>query len=389
MLRTLATVLALGGCSFSVGAAGPGDASDGPTDTSDGPTDAAPSACKAVEVSAMSAHTCARMENGDVWCWGINGKGEVGIPAQVAACALAIPCNPTPKKLALPSITKLGVAEEHSCAIAGAQTYCWGRNSENQFGDGTGTDTPTPTLIAQRANATQITGGLTFGCSLHGAAVRCSGANTSGEVGDASFTARPMPVTTVPSGTQAIESGYFHACALEGSFLYCWGGNTSGQAGPPAGPSLGSPRIVSGVATVSAVALGYAHTCVALVAGDLRCWGDNASGQLGVGDMLPHSNVITTPLVTGIVEVAAGAQHTCARTPAGTVYCWGERYSSTPAQVTLPLPAISIAAGSYHDCFVLNDGSVHCLGTNSYGQLGQGTHSTATTTTAARVTLCP
>lgn len=390
MTRTLAVALLLGGCSFRVGASGPGDAPrDDGIDGIDGPTDGPPaSPCKAVEVSAMSAHTCARMENGDVWCWGINGNGEVGTPAQVSNCMSNIECNPKPTKVAMPPATRLGVAEEHTCAIAGAQTYCWGRNEENQFGDGTATNAAAPTLVTQRANASQITGGLTFGCSLHGALVKCSGRNDNGEVGDATFTARPMPVTTVPSGTQAIKAGYFHVCALEGGFLYCWGVNSAGQASPPAGLNIGSPRIVSGVATVAAVALGYAHTCVALNAGDLRCWGDNSSGQLGVGDALPRPNMIVTPLLTGIVELAAGAEHTCARTPAGTVYCWGELYASTPTQVTLPLPAISIAAGSYHDCFVLTDGSVHCVGLNTYGQLGR-TLLTPSTSTAVPVTLCP
>jgi alpha-tubulin suppressor-like RCC1 family protein len=389
VVRTLVAALMLAGCSFSVGGSGPIDAPEQPGDTSDGPIDGPSvlSACKAVEVSAMSAHNCARMENGDVWCWGINGNGEVGVPFQLR-CGANIKCNPTPNRIAMPPATRLGVAEEHSCAIAGPQTFCWGRNTENQLGDGTAQSYGSPTMIAQRANATQIGGGLVFGCSLHGTAVRCSGGNLQGEVGDATSMARATPVNTVPSGTSAITTGYSHSCAIEGSFLYCWGWNMYGQIDSQPGANALSPRIVQGVSTVVAAAAGYGHTCAALMAGDLRCWGDNDAGQLGVGDKLPHPNVIAVPQVTGIVQLSAGADHTCARTPAGTVYCWGEQYTATPAQVTLPRPAVSIASGSYHDCFALDDGSVYCVGMNPYGQLGQPL-STSSITTPARVTLCP
>ena len=56
------SLVAAGGCSFSTPASvvAPIDATDGPADGRDGPTDGPPadaSPCRAVEVSAMSAHT--------------------------------------------------------------------------------------------------------------------------------------------------------------------------------------------------------------------------------------------------------------------------------------------------------------------------------------------
>ncbi len=391
MVPRLVILLAAGGCTFHVGATGAGDAADAPPgdarDAADGsPGDASP--CRAVEVSAMSAHSCARMETGDVWCWGINKRGEVGRPSQTA-CNGAAPCNPMPEKLALPPATRLGVAEEHSCVITGTGVQCWGGNVQHQFGNGTGVDTAAPIIVTQRAGATQIGGGLSYGCSLHGTAVKCSGDNANGEVGDNSSAQRPTPVTTVPSGVDAIATGYHHVCAIEGGFLYCWGDNGVGEVDSHPGADAKLPRIVMNIATVKTAALGIGHTCVALAAGDLRCWGDNAAGQLGVGDTVPHPDQIATPVLTGIVELSAGANHTCARTPAGSVYCWGERYGSIPVAITLPRPAISIASGSYHDCFALADGSVDCLGWNAYGQLGLGTAFSTVSVTVSQVKLCP
>lgn len=334
----------------------------------------------------MSAHTCARMENGDVWCWGINGSSQVGRPVETTCSGLS--CNPTPGKVALPPVTKLGVAEEHACAIAGASVYCWGRNTENQFGDGLGANSATPVLVAQRAGASSIGGGLYYGCSLHGGAVRCSGNNLNGEVGDPLRSAHGTPFTAVSSGTAALTSGYAHVCTVQSGFVYCWGANFSGQVETHPGANVYTPTIVGGVGVAASVANGYGHTCAALASGDVRCWGANGFGQLGTGDTLPKLGEVANTQLAGIVEIVAGSDHTCARAAAGSVYCWGERYGATPVLVPLARPAVSIAAGSYHDCFALDDGTVQCLGANTYGQLGTGTASTAVTTTLSQAMLC-
>jgi alpha-tubulin suppressor-like RCC1 family protein len=387
-----AVAVLAGGCSFSVpGTFIAGDASDGPGGDADDATDAGPSACRAVELSAMSAHTCARMENGDVWCWGINGIGQVGRPPQIIDCTNNVACNPTPEKLALPPVTRLGIGEEHMCAIAGDDTYCWGGNDKYQFGDGTQTSDATPHVVAERAGATQIVGGLEHNCSLHaGGGVKCSGTNAAGEVGDNSFVARPLPVQTIASSTVAFATGYQHMCAVQSGFVYCWGADFAGQTSKSIGAPVRMPTIVAGIASAVAVAGGYGHTCALRGStGDVACWGANGAGQLGVGDMLPHPGVVSSALFTGGVEIVAGSDHSCVRTPAGSMFCWGEGYGGTPVQVPLPRPAVAIAAGSYHDCAALDDGTVWCKGWNAYGQLGLGTHDPSMSLVVTQVALCP
>ena len=80
----------------------------------------------------------------------------------------------------------------------------------------------------------------------------------------------------------------------------------------------------------------------------------------------------------GVVQLSAGVSHTCALMADFHVSCWG---SSAAALGLLPTPvpnlnnAIQVASGNNFACALLLDHSVSCWGDNSFGQLGDGTHS--------------
>jgi hypothetical protein len=93
-----------------------------------------------------------------------------------------------------------------------------------------------------------------------------------------------------------------------------------------------------------AFALGENHTCLlADAAGHVRCWGYNSNQVLGVGS--------TDAVANGIVVDVAGAQ--------------------------------ALAAGDYHTCALLDDATVKCWGSNSYGQVGDGTSGNVVTSAVA------
>src|SRR5690242_7499561 len=99
-------------------------ADDGETETSDGgASDAASDSIEpdaeppadldpVVEVGAGIAHACALRRSGTVYCWGANGRAQLGQPIvdpPPAACG-ATPCNPVPTAVAgLPKIARLAV----------------------------------------------------------------------------------------------------------------------------------------------------------------------------------------------------------------------------------------------------------------------------------------
>lgn len=90
-----------------------------------------PGARGAVEVAVGTAHTCARMENGTVRCWGGNEQGQLGDGRSPRAHA-------TPEEVpGLERVTRLVASSDFTCARRDDGTvWCWGSGNERVYGDG-------------------------------------------------------------------------------------------------------------------------------------------------------------------------------------------------------------------------------------------------------------
>lgn len=201
--------------------------------------------------------------------------------------------------------------------------------------------------------------------------------------------------------SETLVSGSAHSCVLApDGVVRCWGANNYGQLGD--GTLTASAVAVAVLAAggapltgVTALAAGANHTCARLTTGRVVCWGRNDAGQLGDGSTTRRPNPVTvqaangTPL-TGVTMVAAGASHTCARLSTGGARCWGSNSSgqlgdgSTTRRVRAAIVKASsgsalaevkaIAAGATHTCVIAaRSSSVRCWGANAAGQLGDGT----------------
>ncbi|MDT5105571.1 MAG: hypothetical protein QOI25_3084, partial [Mycobacterium sp.] len=110
--------------------------------------------------------------------------------------------------------------------------------------------------------------------------------------------------------------------------------------------------------------------------------GANAAGQLGTNTTTSSTVPVSAAGVHDVVEIAQTSTATCprtiARTGSGAVYQWGNG-TTTPNRVT-GLPAvIAIAAGGCHLLALDATGNVWAWGSNSAGQLGDGTTTDRTT----------
>ncbi|MBI5535832.1 MAG: hypothetical protein HY898_24145 [Deltaproteobacteria bacterium] len=95
-------------------------------------------------VAAGVYHTCAIRLDGTLWCWGHNDHGQVGdgtqninvfAPVQVATVGS--------------QVAQVAPGLHHTCARGNdGALWCWGLNDQGQLGDGTTTDSPLPVQVA-------------------------------------------------------------------------------------------------------------------------------------------------------------------------------------------------------------------------------------------------
>lgn len=274
-------------------------------------------------------------------CWGDNTFGQLGLADGRARGALAGDALDVLPLGGGRSIAAITAGLYHTCArLDDASVVCWGDNRFGQLGvAGDGNATFAPVDLGEPAVA--VTAGAYHSCALLASgAVRCWGWNDYGQLGGANLPPGGSPAsaaTTVDIPTaKAIAAGAFHSCAvLETGSVACWGQNDAGQLGVMRDPTAGT--VVPGKLvdlgrgrSARSVAAGASHTCALLDDFSVKCWGYNAHGELGIGDSLNRGDDETLgddlPVVAlgrdPVSTLTVGANHACAIQAAG-IRCWG------------------------------------------------------------------
>jgi cysteine-rich repeat protein len=152
-------------------------------------------------IAAGASHSCARLDNGRIVCWGFNSFGQLGVgnALNVADDEAAFPAG----QVGLSSVTSVFAGSQHTCAILPAPggLRCWGLNSAAQLGypdltnrGDSGTTTPL-NLPNLPIAATSVSIGGNFTCALLTTGeVRCWGLNNKGQLGLGMVSTTPVYV---------------------------------------------------------------------------------------------------------------------------------------------------------------------------------------------------
>ncbi len=334
-------------------------------------------------LSAGAGHTCALQSDHTVSCWGANVDGELGDGTDVD--------RHTPGTV--PGLSATGVlsGSYHNCATGtNGQAFCWGWNSYGQVGDGTITNRLNAYDLSSLGDVLSVAAGGYHSCAiLSDGTGQCWGQNSDDELGDGNNTdsSTPVGVFSLPASVAVVAAGR-HTCALatDGT-VQCWGANDFGETGSGADASMEQvfPLPVSGLSNVVALAAGFDHNCALSSSGQVDCWGSNANGQLGNGTTVASTTpVAVAGLPSPATAITSGYDHVCAILTDASLWCWGSNSAGqlgdgttasrgTPAAVP-GLSAVKAATGgSAHTCAATTDGTVYCWGSNEAGELGDGT----------------
>jgi len=362
-------------------------------------------------IVAGTNHTMVLKADGTVWSWGSNSSGQLGdgtttnrsYPVQIK----------TSESTYLSNITAIAGGQNHTVALKSDGTvWSWGSNSSGQLGDGTTTNRSYPVQI-KTSESTYLSNIIAIGAGLVYTAVLKSdgtvwswGLNSYGQLGDGTTTNRLYPVQAKTSesvyltGITSIETGLNHTVALKsGGAVWATGYNGDGRVGDGTNVSksyfvqvkISESAFLTGVTMIEA---GGRQTFAMKGDGSVWAWGSNVFGQLGDGTTV--SKVFAVQVKTSestylanVKTIAGGESHMAVLKTDGSVWVLGYNVSgqigdgtttnrSYPVQVktseSMYLSNITaIAAGANHTVALKTDGSVWVWGSNSNGQLGDGT----------------
>ncbi|MEJ2184437.1 MAG: Ig-like domain-containing protein [Gemmatimonadota bacterium] len=336
-------------------------------------------------VALGNAHTCARSSNGDAYCWGNGAYGQIGNGStEDRSTPVAVTGTQTGYSIA--------TGDNHTCTMNGAHVAsCWGYGVSGQLGGGsqpTVQDTPVSVVGGHLWALIDAGGNHTCGVTTDGDAY-CWGENQYGQLGSGDTISRSVPVLVAGGHTwDMVLSGTLHSCGLTTDHqAYCWGFNEDGQLGDSTAVNSSTPVAVHGGQTWTQISTGNLHTCGVSMNGYAYCWGWGFDGQLGDGTSGVGAMRLTPTVVSGghsWTNMIAADSYTCGVTSDGNAYCWGSNTSgqlgdgsttdhSVPTALAGGLNWYVVVGGGAHTCGLTTAYEIYCWGANDRGQLGDGT----------------
>jgi hypothetical protein len=332
-------------------------------------------------------HTCAIAVGGDVYCWGLNDRGQVN--PHDASTFLTVPQR-VPLGVGVKAVS-IASGYSHTCAISNEtppQAYCWGDGLHGQLGVA---GSP-PVKVPVADGLASVTTGPEHSCGLTPAGVAyCWGDGTLGELGNGLMTGCLMVqgggACSAPSPVAgnlrfvALAAGSLYTCGLTtNGQLYCWGLDAGGQLGfasespcsewdlqypyggtVPVACAL-TPQVVPNAPAFTSVGAGW-ETCGITASGSLNCLSSDGA----------HA------VPTSLTFARVAPDGACGLASDGTAYCWnayGLRNDPFPGGSGLKFTALT--AMQQHQCAILQTtGALACWGSNDAGQLGNGTTTTS------------
>ncbi len=311
------------------------------------------------QLAAGGSSTCARRQDGTVFCWGSNVYGELGGGTN----DWDPHPDPVPVDVGGPSV-RVDVGPSGACVLrTNGKVICWGRDDQLQLArtELDGGDrlslarVPGPAAVdALGFVGTRLGDYTTFGVTSTGeiwswGALAGNEGVLGGRLSSVSPSLAPRRLAGLEKVTSAAASVAAlppapepppgqpppnplpfraHACAIANGELFCWGRSYVGAlcTGLPDPEVRPAKAHVKSRAWPQQVAVGDEITCVRMTDGTVQCCGTDRRGRLGTGgDLVLSALLVPASALSGrAVSVATSDRAVCALMKDGSVQCWGD-----------------------------------------------------------------
>jgi alpha-tubulin suppressor-like RCC1 family protein len=252
-------------------------------------------------VAAGCDTSCFLKTNGEVWCAGYNTYGQLGdgsnserhVPTKVYGLD---PNDPVVSISVSPYVYGRDCVDHTVALTAGGNVYSWGYNGYGQLGLGTTVDHNSAqlmTLIPQ-GGVNDVRAGNLSTIVIRAGVTYSFGYNDYGKLGNgqsSSYFTSLQEVAGFSNVATAVEAGGYTSYGILNGKLFSWGYGGYGEIGNgQTTASNSAPIAVPGFDsnTVEVGGGGFQFSCAIKQnttsnANELYCWGYNGNGQLGVG----------------------------------------------------------------------------------------------------------
>ena len=287
------------------------------------------------------SHTMCLDYDGNVYTFGSNDSGQLGIPLDSIfswrrLLNLGVPVEPwndfthKPQKITIPPVKQISCTDLlNICVTENSEVYSFGGQYNNRY--------VLPKKIESLENVDFVEcGGDFVVCKTKMNDVYVWGNNYKGQLGIGNRISQQFPYKCInwPDDIVDIKCGKYHTLLLTANQnVYGHGSSSSGQLGKDLlwdekdeNACIDSPQIIEGLFEVVRIECGNFHSMCIDVNNDLFVFGDNHYGQLGLGDTKHRTTPTKHPSLSNVIDISKGGCHTFVKTSNNEIYAFGSNH---------------------------------------------------------------